>query len=97
MSDLTYDELQEQIKELQLKAELVRQAEFANALKAVKEQIKKYGFTSKDLGLSKVSQSNPPVKYKLDNNTWSGKGRKPNWLLSYLSDGKKLDDLLVSK
>ena len=36
------------------------------------------------------------VKYRDGNDSWSGKGRKPTWLLSKLNEGHQLDDFRVS-
>ena len=40
------------------------------------------------------------MKYKNpadENETWSGRGRKPKWLEKSLKDGKKLEDFLIEK
>jgi DNA-binding protein H-NS len=34
---------------------------------------------------------------KDDTQTWSGHGKKPKWVNEWLSDGNKLDDLLIEK
>lgn len=38
-----------------------------------------------------------PYKYQAPNSAsrWSGKGRKPAWVVSHLNAGGKLDDLLI--
>lgn len=92
----TYDEIQKQIADLQKKAEDIKKAESADALKQAKDLISKFGFTAKDLGLSSRSSSKKgDAKYKLDNKTWTGKGRKPQWVIDYLASGKSLDAIAV--
>lgn len=34
-------------------------------------------------------------KYKLDEQTWAGRGKKPHWLKEQLSKGKKLEDFEI--
>ena len=36
-------------------------------------------------------------KYQLNGQAWSGRGRKPMWLLNYLDQGGSLDDLAIDK
>lgn len=93
---LTYDEIQKQIADLQQQAVEIKKAESADALKQAKDIISKYGFTAKDLGLStKPSSKKSDAKYKLDDKTWTGKGRKPQWVIDYLASGKSLDAILI--
>lgn len=39
----------------------------------------------------------PPKYHNLDDNasTWTGRGRKPLWVLAAIESGKSLDDLLI--
>lgn len=36
-------------------------------------------------------------KYALGDKTWSGRGRQPLWVLAYLNDGGRLEDLAIDK
>ena len=38
---------------------------------------------------------NGTAKYRDGNDTWSGKGRKPTWLLSKLNEGHAIEDFRV--
>ena len=71
----------------------------AEAIDAIKSQIKTYGLTAKDLGLLEKPSSRVgmvvPVKYRLNDDTWTGRGRKPKWLEDYLSQGGNLETLRV--
>lgn len=40
--------------------------------------------------------NHPPCRYKLDDNYWSGRGRKPLWVINYLESGGNLEDLRIS-
>jgi DNA-binding protein H-NS len=58
------------------------------------EQLKKIG---KILGLEKSYQLKSDKKYvSPDGKEWSGKGRKPKWLIDYIEDGGNADDLIQS-
>lgn len=100
MSELA--ELQAQILELQKKANRIAIQEKAAALDEIKTKIKVYGITMKELSeLAKEStRTFPPVavKYRHPQNaelTWTGRGRQPKWMESYLADGGKIEDLVV--
>lgn len=52
---------------------------------------------TKGKGSARTGAVNPP-KYRNPNDpsqTWTGKGRKPGWVIEWQSSGKALDDLLI--
>lgn len=98
--------IQAQILELQKKAQEIAQAKRLPVLEDVKSKIKLYGFTAKELGFGstdKPTEKNPedkrslpvPIKYRLGEEKWTGRGRKPKWLETYLANGGELEELLV--
>ena len=97
-------QIQQQIADLQKKAQEIAQANRLPALEDVKNKIQLYGFTAAELGFSastkrtmgdKIKKSGV-VKYKLGENTWSGgRGRKPKWVEEYLATGKSIEDLAI--
>jgi DNA-binding protein H-NS len=52
-----------------------------------------YGFTARGRGRSKsaAKYANPENKSE----TWTGRGRKPNWLVARLKKGAKLEDFAI--
>lgn len=44
---------------------------------------------------SKIKGQKVAVKYRDGDNTWSGRGNRPRWLVAKLSDGRTLEDFLV--
>jgi DNA-binding protein H-NS len=52
-----------------------------------------YGFTTRGRGRSKsaAKYANPENKSE----TWTGRGRKPNWLVARLKKGAKLEDFAI--
>lgn len=71
------------------------------ALSAVEETAKSMGFTLVELfegssmSRKKISVAPKYIHPENDQLTWSGRGRKPRWVLEYLSAGRSLDDLKV--
>lgn len=100
------EQIQKQIAELQQKAQEIAQAKRLPVLEDVKNKIKLYSFTAKELGfggVEKPTEKNPedkrslpvPIKYRSGEQTWTGRGRKPNWLVEKLATGAKLEDFAV--
>lgn len=92
--------IQQQIAELQKKAEEVAQANRLPVLEDIKNKIKLYGFTAKELGFRNVGSdpSTPTkkpvrIKYKKGTDTWTGRGRQPKWVVEFLNGGGKLEDI----
>ncbi len=52
-----------------------------------------YGFAARGRGRSKsaAKYANPDNKSE----TWTGRGRKPNWLVARLKKGAKMDDFAI--
>lgn len=92
--------IQEQIAALQKEADQLIAQQRAEVIDAIKSQIKTYGLTAKDLGLLERPSSRVgmvvPVKYRLNDDTWTGRGRKPKWLEDYLSQGGNLETLRIA-
>ena len=105
----TYLELKEQAEKLLAEAERMREQEIADAISDIKRKIELYGLTAADLGFSRgapgnsrprssgKSASRAAVKYRGPNGeTWSGgRGRKPQWVVQALKDGRSLDEFAV--
>lgn len=73
------------------------------ALQTLEAKAKELGFSFAELTALKGAQSRAPAtagvpKYKNPANeeqTWTGKGRRPDWVRAALEAGKSLDDLLI--
>lgn len=91
------EQIQAQIVELQKKAQEIAQAKRLPVLEDVKNKIKLYGFTSKELDLGssdKPTEDNRSlpvaIKYRSGDLTWTGRGRKPKLLEENIATGSKL-------
>ena len=100
----TYLELKQKAEKLMAEAEQMRQKEIDDVVAEIREKMKAYGLTAKDIGGAggrKRNSGGTPktVKYRgPDGETWSGgRGRKPRWVTEALAKGKKLEDFEVNK
>lgn len=76
-------------------------AERANALATTKAAIKQFNFTATELGLkvgkgAKTSRVTPKFANPANpGETWSGRGRKPGWVATFLANGGDLEKTRV--
>ena len=56
------------------------------------ELLKHFGVAARPKKAAKAKYQNPEDASQ----TWSGRGRKPEWVTAWLDAGKKLEDLAVS-
>ena len=102
MVSRTLEEIEQKIKALQAEAEELRLAEGIEQLRVV---IRKYkvGLPHFRIALGadkkrKHSSRKLSPTHRNPNNpaeTWTGRGRKPNWLVAKLSKGAKMSDFAV--
>lgn len=68
------------------------------ALAAVEEAAREYGFNLTELTALKTRGSTAVPKYVNPEDpevTWTGRGRKPRWVTESLEQGKSMEDLLI--
>ena len=95
----------EQLRKLQVSAaeELKKRekAEKRNALKAIRELAEARGFSLDELMVDKPARAQRTkgvAKYRNPadaSQTWTGRGRKPVWVLNWLAAGKSIDKLAI--
>lgn len=99
----------EQLSQLEVAVKSEKQRRRAHEedalLREIKEKLSALGLSADDiakrLGGGKVSPSGKPRlpgMYRDANNpenTWSGRGRKPLWVLAWLEQGHSMDDLKI--
>lgn len=103
----TLVQVQRQIAELKAVEDKLRQAEIAGVVARIREAIGVYGITSQDLfgtnaakskGRPKAQTRSGAAKYADGTgNTWSGRGRRPGWVVDALGSGKTLEDFAASQ
>lgn len=95
------DELEKvlsQIADLQNKARELQQKKKSAVIEEVKAKIKQFGLTARELGFSSPAAKSDDrrtvaVKYRLGDNAWTGRGRKPKWVEDHLASGGTLESL----
>jgi len=68
------------------------------ALAAVETAAREFGFSLADLADAKSSRSKVAPKYANPADpeaTWTGRGRKPRWVVEALDAGRKLEELEI--
>ncbi|MCU0841776.1 MAG: H-NS histone family protein [Thiobacillaceae bacterium] len=98
----TYKELQDQIAALQKQAEEARKQEIAAVVNEIKAKMAEFGISVEDLGYAargRGRKRGASGAYKYRNpatgETWTGKGRKPGWMVKALQEGKTMDSFLA--
>lgn len=98
----------EQLSQLELAVQNEKQKRRAHEeevlLREIREKINVLGMSADDfakrLGGGKTASGKPrlPGMYRDANNpenTWSGRGRKPLWVLAWLEQGRSIDELRI--
>ncbi|MCM8596351.1 H-NS histone family protein [Accumulibacter sp.] len=99
----TYKELLAQRAMLEKEIEEARKAELAEAIAQAKRLIAEHGLTAADLGFrtggllpATKARTAVAIKYRGPNGeSWSGRGKAPNWLTSLEASGRTRDEFLV--
>lgn len=100
----SYKELQDQIAKLQAEAEQVRKNEIATVIADIRKRMEEFGISLNDLGpmsktkgRKKATASTSAAKYRnpATGETWTGKGRRPKWIVEAESQGKSPDAFLI--
>ncbi|MGJ8604460.1 MAG: H-NS family nucleoid-associated regulatory protein [Marivita sp.] len=99
LDNMSKDELKKLIKDAEKSLKTIQTRRLTEAKKAAESAAKEYGFSLDEL-LSgppkKGSKSEPKFRNPANpEQTWTGKGRKPNWVNDALSAGKTMDDLKI--
>jgi DNA-binding protein H-NS len=100
LESLSFEELQSLSKDVSKAIAGFEKRKKKQALDEMKAVAEKHGLTFSDVvgGASKVSGAKGAPKYANPDKirqTWTGKGRKPNWVIAALEAGKSLADLAI--
>ena len=81
----SFKEIQAQIEQLQQQAAAQRENESAGAIRQIRDLMQEYGITVDDLQPSRkraLAKKSGIVQFRNSEtgDTWSGRGRMPNWL-----------------
>ena len=108
----TLEEIQQQIAELQAKANELIQQKKAEVLEQVRANIRTFGLTAEECGFTistpakpvkptttATAKPKPEAKYRGPNGEeWAGgRGAKPKWVKEIMDSGGNIDDYLINK
>lgn len=98
ITKLSFDQLSELIKIATKLQENKKQEEKAALLEAFKQQAKAKGMTLDEILSSKSVRKSAPAKYRNPDDasqTWTGRGRKPHWVVNALANGASMNSLEI--
>ena len=91
------ESLHKKIAELQQKADELYKQKKETAAAQAKALIKEFNLTAKDVGIHVDVPQQSEAKYRFGNQVWTGKGRRPQWVLDHESKGGNREDFRVDK
>lgn len=107
LSALGIDELEAVIADAQRLIKAKKKSHLKNARSQLEKVAADYGFTLEELVSGKANEESVvsakvrkpvEVRYRNPNNaqeTWTGRGKQPRWLVALITAGKSLADFLV--
>ena len=98
LETLSRDELQQLITDAQKALKTVDARRMAEAKRAAEKVAKEFGFSLDEVVAAngKGSKGAPKFANPSDpSQTWTGRGRKPNWVISALESGAKIEELAL--
>ncbi|MDJ0822696.1 MAG: H-NS histone family protein [Paracoccaceae bacterium] len=98
LEQLSKDELQKLKADVDKALKTIDTRRRAEAKRAAEQAAKEFGFSLEEVltGGGKGSKGAPKYANPADPaQTWTGRGRKPNWIIDALKSGKSLDDLTI--
>lgn len=98
LSKLSIEELEALARDIETEVTTRRQAERERVLEQMRELAASIGTTPEALfgRMGKVAEKVVAVKYRHPDDpslTWTGRGKRPQWVTDALAAGKTLDDL----
>ena len=101
LEKMSRDELLTLQKDVERALSTLEERKRAEARAAVEKAAREHGFSVDEILASTpkkaAAQKNPP-KYRNPEDprqTWSGRGRKPDWIKNALENGKSLEDMAI--
>ncbi len=100
LENLSLKELKQLQKDVSVAIEQYKERERRKALAEVEAFARERGLTPADLSEIGLKRSRKPAAPKYANpadrsQTWTGRGRKPRWVVAALAEGKTLEDLAL--
>lgn len=84
-------------------AEALRRSKLSGIIDQIRDMMKQHGITVADLGGGRGHRKSATVKGEIryanpnGGKGWTGKGRKPGWVVEALAQGRSLSDFAINK
>ncbi|MFD1510292.1 H-NS family nucleoid-associated regulatory protein [Lacimonas salitolerans] len=98
IDEMSLDELKALQKQVSRSIDNYKERQRQKALAELEAKANEMGFNLNDLLSAKKIRKGGIPKYRHPDDptvTWTGKGRRPDWIKDALAEGKSLDDLLI--
>jgi DNA-binding protein H-NS len=98
---MSLSELKQLQKDVAKSIETYRERQKEEARAVLEAKARELGFSFAELaptGARRKSRSTAPARFRHPENpalTWTGRGRRPNWVTAALEQGRKLEELAV--
>ncbi|MES2206350.1 MAG: H-NS histone family protein [Pseudomonadota bacterium] len=98
LTNLSFTDLQNLQKELQNQFKTRQSQNLKEARAAIKEVESRYGYTVEEILAGKKAANSVEAKFRNPENneeTWTGRGKKPKWVQDALANGQSLDNFKI--
>lgn len=101
LEKMSLEELQSHQRDVEATIKGYEKKRRSDCLAELKAVAKKHGFSFDEFAGGKASAKSGPkgvAKYANpadDNQTWTGRGRQPNWIKAAMASGKSLDEFAI--
>lgn len=98
LGSMSRDELKKLIVDAQKALKTVDTRRRSEAKRAAEQAAKEYGFSLEEIlnAGGKSTKGMPKYANPADpSQTWTGRGRKPNWVIEAIEAGKSIDDMAI--
>ena len=91
---ISLSELEQEKARLEQEINRIKRAERKNKMKEILQVMQSYSITIEEL---EILTATNVAKYRNDvtGQTWSGRGKKPAWIVAILDNGGNIDDYLI--
>ena len=97
LSTLSEQDLEQMNKKIQDERQKRHQERLRREIEALKNIAKEKGFLVDEIFVSPQIHAEPKYRHPEDAGlTWSGKGRRPDWLNDLLKSGRVLDEMRIT-
>lgn len=101
LGQMPLEDLKALQKDVAIAIDTYRERQRDEARRVLEEKAREMGFKLDDLAAGTVrrkGKSTSPARYRHPENpalTWTGRGRRPNWVVAALEEGRQLDEMKV--